>query len=89
MIIKKITTEQAKSLEDFVESHMYLCQADLNGIEDLPDDWEPYGPYDGCTTCETREYLMATLDWLKNNDILDLVIEDPDDELRYYESTLF
>lgn len=75
MIEIKITTEQAEKLEEFVQQHIEFCQADLMG-EDVPEDWSPYSAYDGCGTCETREYLMATFDWLKHNNVLDFYIED-------------
>jgi hypothetical protein len=42
----------------------------------VPEDWEPYGLYDGCETCETREHLMATFDWLKSNGKIDIFVED-------------
>jgi hypothetical protein len=42
----------------------------------VPEDWEPYDLYDGCETCETREHLMATFDWLKSNGKIDIFVED-------------
>lgn len=81
MIEIKITTEQARHLENFVEDHMMYCMQELDGMtpeespEEFPENWSSYGPYDGCTTCDSRENIMATLDWLRRNDILDLYIE--------------
>jgi hypothetical protein len=74
MIEIKLTNNQAKSLEDYVEVHMEMCHNEAMG-EDMPDDWEPYAPYCGCTTCESREYLMATFDWFKIQGILDVHVE--------------
>jgi hypothetical protein len=42
----------------------------------VPEDWEPYDLYDGCETCETREQLMATFDWLKSNGKVDIYVGD-------------
>jgi hypothetical protein len=75
MIEVKLTTEEAKSLEQFVEDHMYLCQAELMG-EDVPEEWSPYSVYDGCPTCDSREYLMATFDWLNVNKSVNVFVED-------------
>ena len=86
MIEIKITTEQAKQLEAFIEDHLYLCAMEMTEEEPVPDDWSPYGIYDGCSTCDTREQLMATFDWLRKNNILDLYIED---EINEQFQTLF
>lgn len=75
MIEIKMTTKQAESLEQFVEEHMYLCQTELMG-DAVPDDWTSFSPYCGCGTCETREYLMATFSWLKNNNLVEIYVED-------------
>jgi hypothetical protein len=78
MIEIKITTEQAKHLENFVEDHLMYCMQELDGLdpEEFPENWGAYGIYCGCTTCDTREHLMATFDWLRKNDVLDFYIED-------------
>ena len=75
MIDLPITFEQAESLEAFVSLHMYNCYAELNEIEDIPDDWSSYDPYCGCETCESREMLMATFDWLRQNGIVDIYVK--------------
>lgn len=74
-----ISTEMAKHLENYVEEHMLLCQDSLlEELEDQNSDFEPYAPYCGCSTCETRESLMATFEWLRNNNIVDIYVEDTD-----------
>lgn len=70
-----ITQSQAEKLQEFVESHMEFCFESLGGME-TPEDWNSYSAYCGCQTCDTREYLMATFDWLKANNIVDLYISD-------------
>lgn len=80
----KLTTEQAKSLENSIYFHMEMCQNEAMG-EDVPEDWEPYAPYCGCQTCETREYLLSIFEWFKQNGIIDVYIEDGDTN----EDTLF
>ena len=81
MIEIKIDERQAKHLENFVEDHMMYCMQELDGTdpesnpEEFPENWSSYGPYCGCTTCDTREHIMAMLDWLRQNGILDLYIE--------------
>ena len=79
MIEINITTEQAEGLEQFVEQHATLCQAELMGDE-VPEDWSPYSPYDGCSTCETREYLMATFDFLRQNNIVSIYVKDEEQD---------
>lgn len=81
MIEIKLNIEDAKHLENFVEEHMTYCMQELDGMapeehpEEFPDNWSAYGPFCGCMTCESREYLMATFDWLRRNDIVDLYVE--------------
>jgi hypothetical protein len=70
-----LTTEEAKRLEVFIGDHRAMC---MNYLYDdaVPEDWEPYDLYDGCETCETREHLMATFDWLKSNGKVDIYVGD-------------
>ena len=72
----KITKEQVKHLHNFVEDHMFMCAEYLNEVQEEGSEFEPYAPYDGCYTCETREMLEATFDWLRANKVLDLLIDD-------------
>lgn len=97
MIEIKISQEDAKHMENFIEEHMEYCVQELSGVDpeenpeeypegwvshdidshiEIPESWSTYGPYCGCTTCDSREYIMAMLDWLRRNKILDLYIED-------------
>ena len=64
MIEVVLTTKEAKRLETFIGDHRSMCMSYLYD-DVVPEDWEPYELYDGCETCETREHLMATFDWLK------------------------
>lgn len=75
MIEVKVTEQQAKNMEEYVQDHIYHCHEELMG-EDVPEDWSSFGPYCGCNTCESREYLMATFAWLKDKNILDLYVID-------------
>ena len=84
MLEVKLTMSQATSMEAFVEDHLNFCRAYL--FEELPEDtkFEPYGLYDGCETCDTREFLMATFDWLRFNKLVDVYIEDDEVERSQY-----
>jgi hypothetical protein len=75
MIDVILTTEEAKRLEVFIGDHRAMC---MNYLYDdvVPEDWEPYDLYDGCETCETREHLMATFDWLKSNGKVHIYVGD-------------
>lgn len=80
----RLTTAQAEGLEAAVEEHMVYCSYEINGLEDeIPESWEPFGPFCGCQTCESREFLMATFDYLRKQGIVDVYIRDID------ENTLF
>lgn len=85
MIEIKISTELATKLEEFVSEHAELCVAELMGDE-VPQDWSPYSPYDGCQTCDAREYLMATFDFLRQNNVVSVYVED---EVKDDSATLF
>lgn len=89
MIELRLTTFQAKQLEQYIEEHMYFCASSLNGIdENIPEDWQPFDAYCGCSTCESREYLMATFTWLRLNGHVDVFVDDFNEE-DMYENTLF
>ena len=75
MIEIVLTIEEAKKLETFIGDHRSMCISYLYD-DVVPEDWEPYDLYDGCETCETREHLMATFDWLKSNNKIDIFVED-------------
>ena len=71
----KLTTKQAEQLQAFVTDHRNACYSHLYDEENIVEDWEPYGIYDGCEVCETRESLMATFDWLKSQGLVDVYVE--------------
>lgn len=75
MIEIKINTQQAQELEQYLYQHMELCETDLMG-EEVPEDWSPFGIYDGCQVCQAREYLMATFQFLRNKEILDFYVDN-------------
>jgi hypothetical protein len=85
MIEIKLTQSEAERLEQHVEEHMMYCLEELNG-EEVPVGWSSFDPYCGCSTCESREYLMSTFNWLKENGIVDIYVESSGDS---GENTLF
>lgn len=76
MIDVKLSTEDAESLQNYVTDHINRCLNDINGDENIDDDWEPYDLFCGCDTCSTREYLMSTFDWLRKFKGLDVYVGD-------------
>lgn len=76
MLEVNLTTEQAKHLENHVEEHLLLCQDLLLDEAEGDSLFEPYAPYCGCSTCDTRETLMATFGWLRDNGIVSIYVED-------------
>jgi hypothetical protein len=77
MIEVKLTHEEAERLETFVSDHMQMCYNQLFEDDSTnPEDWQPYDLFDGCETCESREQLMATFDWLRSNDKVDIFVEE-------------
>jgi len=77
MVMQQIdlTKDQAEGLEDFLQKHIYNLYNYLYDEEDVDEGWSPYGIYDGCDVCEIRENLMATFDFLKINNIVDIAVE--------------
>ncbi len=75
MIKVDLTEKEAEELQSAVDEHMMLCyQAmDYDG-EELPDYLNQYSLYCGCHICETREYLMATFNWLRSKNIVDIAV---------------
>lgn len=71
-----LTNEQAIELQTAVNDHMDLCSEviDFEG-EELPEHLIEVGMYCGCHVCHTREYLMATFNYLRNAGIVDVVVE--------------
>ena len=70
-----LSFDQAHALETFVQDHMNACYMHLYDEEDVREDWQPYDAYCGCDTCNSRESLMATFDWLRSNNIVDVYVE--------------
>lgn len=75
MIEIKLTTKQAKEIEQHVEEHMYFCHVEAMGDE-VPDDWEPFAPFCGCDTCESREYIMSFTNKLRSLGIVDIYVDE-------------
>lgn len=76
MIKVKLTHEEAEKLETFISDHMQMCYNELfEDSEANSKDWTPYDLFDGCETCESREQLMATFDWLRSNGKVDVFVE--------------
>jgi hypothetical protein len=75
MIEINLTEAQAEALQHAVDDHMMLCYEviDHEG-EDLPDYLSDVEMYCGCHVCETREHLMATFNWLRVNNIVDIAV---------------
>jgi hypothetical protein len=77
----KLTTEQAEGLQHFITVHMDNCleTLDLEDCSFVTEDgqiFETYAPYCGCQTCNTREQLMATFDYLRKLNIADIFVSD-------------
>jgi hypothetical protein len=71
-----LTEEEAKSLEDALIYHMEQCYNSIYDMDEVAEGWEPWQPFDGCSNCETREYLMTTFHWLKENKDIAIYVED-------------
>lgn len=81
MVEIKLTSEQLTGLQNHVQTHLMHCVETLDMDQDVfvteeGEIFEPYGPYCGCETCNTREQLVATFKYLENNKIAQLVLED-------------
>lgn len=70
-----ITPEQADELTRFVDHHMERCwEVAYYEGEELPEELEDVAMFCGCDVCHTREYLLSTFTWLRENGILDLYV---------------
>lgn len=81
MIEVQLTSEQAEGLQKFVSNHMENCmesldQEDCSFVTPEGEIFETYAPYCGCETCNTREQLMATFDYLRKSGIVDIFVGD-------------
>jgi len=72
----ELTVEEAKDLEDTLIYHMEQCFNILYDEEAVDEDFEPWQPFDGCSNCESREWLMTTFQWLKDNKGIAIYVED-------------
>lgn len=74
---------EAEQLEKYISDHItycweYLAYSSVDEYEGeiyFPPEFEPFGPYCGCSTCETREYMMAMVTWLRENNKIDIFVE--------------
>lgn len=65
----KLSIKQKEGLETFITDHMMACRFFLDNTEN--ENFQPYDSrYCGCDVCETKEYLMATFDYLERSGIL-------------------
>lgn len=75
-----LTPDQAVGLQQFVETHLDNCLESIDRDEEFVTEegalFEPYDIFCGCHVCMTREYIMATFDYLKQNNIVDIYVED-------------
>jgi hypothetical protein len=73
MLNINLTTEQAESLQQAVDEHMERCWQviDFEG-EELPEYLDDVAMYCGCHVCETREHLIATFNYLRSANIVDI-----------------
>lgn len=75
-----LTTEQAVNLQHYVENHLDNCHESIERDEEFVTEegvlFEPYDIFCGCHVCVTREYIMATFDFLKQNKIVDIYVEN-------------
>jgi len=71
-----LTDEQAVALQNAVDYHMDRCASvlDFEG-ENLPTYLEDVSMYCGCHVCHTREYLLATFNYLRDASIVDITVE--------------
>lgn len=81
MIEIKLTTKQAEGLQNHVGRHMDLClesleMDDCSFVTEEGELFEPFGLYCGCNVCNSREQLMATFEFLRKNNIVDVFVED-------------
>lgn len=78
MIDVPLTSRQAEELTEYVGTHMMHCYNLLNeeDEDDILPEFEPFGAYCGCETCNAREQFMSTFQWLRNNNIVDIYVQD-------------
>ena len=76
----ELTPEQAEELQYFVENHLNNCMESIDRDEEFVTEegqlFEPYADFCGCHVCVSREYIMSTFDFLKQNNIVDIYVKD-------------
>lgn len=76
----KIPESVAVQMQDYVETHIQNCYNSLYDTDELPSDWDSFGPYCGCSTCDTREYLLSAFTFLKENGIVDIYVVNDEEK---------
>lgn len=69
-----LSEKEARDLEDTLVYHMEQCYNTVYDEDSVADDFEPYQPFDGCSNCETREWLMKFCEWMKNNKDVEIIV---------------
>ena len=74
MITIKLTPNQERELNEYVETHVDNCIEWANQIEndEEPTEFEPFESFCSCRTCIQRETLYATFKYLENTNLLKL-----------------
>lgn len=75
MVEVKLSVVQAQALERFVAAHMENCYVSVDSPDLVDEGWEPFDPFCGCDTCVSREYFMATFEFLRSIDAVDVFVE--------------
>jgi hypothetical protein len=75
----KISEEDAKDLQWYVDAHISSCFESVDDPDyEFQSGLEPFGVFCGCLTCQTREYLMAIFTFLRNRGIVDIYVGNID-----------
>lgn len=85
MEIIRMTKDQTQRLQRFVEKHLDNClesldMDDCSFVTEEGEIFEPYGVFCGCSTCLTREQIMATIDFFEKENLFRLESVDEDEE---------
>jgi hypothetical protein len=81
MIKVQLTLDQAEGLQKFVTQHIEHCIETLGNEESCyvtpkGELFKSYAYYCGCPTCDTREQLMATFDYLRKLGVVNIFVSD-------------
>lgn len=80
MIKIDLTFEQAQAMERAVDNHMDNCYQYLDWLEEselseeLPKQYNEVYAFCGCHVCESRERFMATFNYLREANIVDIAV---------------